>query len=55
MGYCIYVRNRTDRPEQTVFTLSLASDLGLHCLPLIQQFLGKSMGNKMDTYSKEIV
>ena len=27
---------------------NVASDQGLHCLPLIQQFLGTSAGSKID-------
>ena len=36
----------TDRSEQTVYTRSdaaaVASDQGLHCLPLVQQYLNTS-------------
>ena len=35
---------RTDRPEQTVY---VASHLGLHCLPLIQQFLDTTSGSDL--------
>ena len=29
---------------------SMASDQSLHCLPIIQQFLDRSMGNKTDLF-----
>ena len=46
---------RTDRPEQTVQTQmrrrrtqqNAASHLGLHCLPLIQQFLDTTSGSEL--------
>ena len=39
-----------ERPEQIVQTLTAASDLGLHCLPLIQQFLDTRTGTKIDLF-----
>ena len=42
---------QTDKPEQTVdpneTPQNAASNLGLHCLPLIQQFLHKILGSKL--------
>ena len=44
----------TDRPEQSVapdqMPHSVASDQGLHCLQLIQQFLDRSTGSKLDLF-----
>ena len=41
------VCNRIEGPEQTEMLQNVASHLGLHCLPLIQQFLDTTLGSKL--------